>query len=46
MRIRWREFELPTKAVLGEETKTDTYGMFTVEPFERGFAAEMDFRPK
>jgi len=37
MRIRWRNFELPTAVVLDKESRTDTYGLFSVEPFERGF---------
>ena len=37
MRIRWRNFELPSKVQLEEETATDLYGKFQVEPFERGF---------
>ena len=37
MRIRWRDFELPTRINLERETYTDTYGKFLVEPFERGF---------
>lgn len=37
MRIRWRNFELPSKVQLEEETSTDSYGKFQVEPFERGF---------
>jgi len=37
MRIRWRGFELPTKVVCEEATKTETYARFTAEPFERGF---------
>lgn len=37
MRIRWKGFELPTRVVLDEESKTNTYGKFVVEPFERGF---------
>lgn len=37
MRIRWKGFELPTKVECNQSTKTDTYGMFTVEPFERGY---------
>lgn len=37
MRIRWRGFELPTKVVCDEDTKTDSYAKFVVEPFERGF---------
>ncbi|HUW34461.1 MAG TPA: DNA-directed RNA polymerase subunit alpha [Planctomycetota bacterium] len=39
MRIRWKGFELPTKVVCEKETCTTTYGKFTVEPFERGYAA-------
>jgi len=37
MRIRWRGFELPTKVVCDEASRTDRYGRFIVEPFERGF---------
>jgi DNA-directed RNA polymerase subunit alpha len=37
MRIRWRNFELPSRVQLEEETSTDSYGKFQVEPFERGF---------
>ncbi len=35
MRIRWRGLELPAR-VTPDEINTDTYGRFTVEPFERG----------
>jgi DNA-directed RNA polymerase subunit alpha len=37
MRIRWRGLELPTKVELDRGVSTDTYGLLTVEPFERGF---------
>jgi DNA-directed RNA polymerase subunit alpha len=37
MRIRWRNLELPTRVVVDRATLTDTYGSFTIEPFERGF---------
>jgi DNA-directed RNA polymerase subunit alpha len=37
MRIRWRNFELPTQVVVDRDTLTATYGRFTVEPFERSF---------
>lgn len=37
MRIRWRNFELPSSVVLEEETQTEEYGRFAVEPFEQGF---------
>lgn len=37
MRIRWRNFELPSKVVADTETQTGEYGRFVVEPFERGF---------
>lgn len=37
MRIRWRGLELPHRVVPFEETLSDTYGKFTIEPFERGF---------
>lgn len=37
MRIRWRDFEIPNSVLCEEETRSATYGKFTVEPFERGF---------
>lgn len=37
MRIRWKSFELPTRVVMDNDSATDTYGKFTIEPFERGF---------
>lgn len=37
MRVRWRGFELPTKVITDPKVKTDTYGRFVIEPFERGF---------
>src|SRR5262245_50932201 len=39
MRIRWRNFELPSQVKLERETATNGYGKFMVEPFERGFGA-------
>ena len=37
MRIRWRNFELPSKVEADKDTLTPEYGRFHVEPFERGF---------
>ena len=37
MRIRWRNFELPSKVQVDEDTLTNEYGRFVIEPFERGF---------
>jgi DNA-directed RNA polymerase subunit alpha len=37
MRVRWREFELPNRVECLEETKSESFGHFVVEPFERGF---------
>ncbi|MCC7011966.1 MAG: DNA-directed RNA polymerase subunit alpha [Planctomycetes bacterium] len=37
MRIRWRNFELPSKVVPDKSTLTKEYGRFAVEPFEQGF---------
>jgi DNA-directed RNA polymerase subunit alpha len=37
MRIRWRDFEIPNSVVCEEASRTDEYGKFLVEPFERGF---------
>src|SRR5688572_18021378 len=37
MRIRWRNFELPSKVLPEAETLTGEYGRFVIEPFEQGF---------
>jgi DNA-directed RNA polymerase subunit alpha len=37
MRIRWRNFELPSRVVPDPETLTSEFGRFVIEPFERGF---------
>ncbi|MBI4711928.1 MAG: DNA-directed RNA polymerase subunit alpha [Planctomycetes bacterium] len=37
MRVRWREFELPTQVIQDDKRKSSTYGCFIAEPFERGF---------
>jgi DNA-directed RNA polymerase subunit alpha len=37
MRVRWRGLELPSHVVTDPKFKSDTFGRFTVEPFERGF---------
>jgi DNA-directed RNA polymerase subunit alpha len=37
MRIRWRNFELPSLVRLDGDVSDDSYGRFLVEPFERGF---------
>ena len=39
MRIRWRNFELPTQVILDNASSTEGYGKFYAEPFERGFGA-------
>ncbi|MEQ1631738.1 MAG: DNA-directed RNA polymerase subunit alpha [Planctomycetota bacterium] len=39
MRIRWRNFELPSQVKIDQETGTNQYAKFTVEPFEKGFGA-------
>ncbi len=39
MRIRWRGLELPSRVRLDPKVSSDTFGRFTVEPFERGFGA-------
>jgi DNA-directed RNA polymerase subunit alpha len=35
MRIRWRNLELPSRVAL--EQSEENYGLFVIEPFERGF---------
>ncbi len=37
MRIRWRDFELPSKVVPDKDSLTSEYGRFVIEPFEQGF---------
>lgn len=37
MRVRWRGMELPTRVVSDPKFKSDTFGRFMIEPFERGF---------
>src|SRR5438046_3001484 len=37
MRLRWRGLELPSRVVTDPKFRSDTFGRFSVEPFERGF---------
>ncbi len=37
MRIRWRGLELPSRVGADPRYRGETYGRFTIEPFERGF---------
>ena len=37
MRIRWRNFELPSKVQPEKGSLTSEYGKFLIEPFEQGF---------
>lgn len=37
MRIKWRGLELPSRIEIDQETASDIYGRFSIEPFERGF---------
>ncbi len=41
MRIRWRGLELPNRISADRSTLSDTYGKFSVEPFERGFGVSV-----
>jgi DNA-directed RNA polymerase subunit alpha len=36
-RVRWRGLELPSRVEADPKFKTNMFGRFTVEPFERGF---------
>ncbi len=36
-RVRWRGLELPQRVVQDNRFRSDVYGRFMVEPFERGF---------
>jgi DNA-directed RNA polymerase subunit alpha len=37
MRIRWRNFELPSTVSVDRDSLTDSYARFSIEPFEKGF---------
>lgn len=37
MRVRWRGLELPSRVAPDSKFRSEVYGRFTVEPFERGF---------
>jgi DNA-directed RNA polymerase subunit alpha len=37
MHVRWRGLELPAQVKVDERSRTNTFGRFIVEPFERGF---------
>lgn len=37
MRIRWRNFELPSRVTPDGDSLSNEYGRFVIEPFERGF---------
>ena len=37
MRIRWRNLELPNRVSIDRGSFNDNFGVFTIEPFERGF---------
>ena len=37
MHVRWRGIELPAQVVKDDQSSTNTFARFVVEPFERGF---------
>ncbi len=37
MEIRWRGLQLPSRVIRDDLVSNETYGRYTVEPFERGF---------
>lgn len=41
MKIRWKDFELPTGVECDSDSLSDTYGSFYIEAFERGFGTTM-----
>ena len=41
MRVKWKDFELPTRVICDKETATSTYARFYAEPFERGFGTSV-----
>ncbi|MCC6677453.1 MAG: DNA-directed RNA polymerase subunit alpha [Phycisphaerales bacterium] len=41
MRVRWRGLELPNRVITDPKFKSDVYGRFIIEPFERGFGTTL-----
>lgn len=41
MGIKWRDFQLPKRLECDEATYTNTYGKFSVAPFERGYGVTL-----
>jgi DNA-directed RNA polymerase subunit alpha len=41
MRMRWRDFELPSRVMVDETTARPDYARFIAEPFERGFGTSI-----
>ncbi|TBR15827.1 DNA-directed RNA polymerase subunit alpha [bacterium] len=41
MGIKWRDFQLPKRLECDESTYTNTYGKFTVAPFEKGYGVTL-----
>ncbi len=41
MGIKWRDFQLPKKLECDEATYTDTYGKFSIAPFEKGYGVTL-----
>ncbi|MHC4949088.1 MAG: DNA-directed RNA polymerase subunit alpha, partial [Planctomycetota bacterium] len=37
MHLRWRGLELPARVNLEDQSSSDSFGRFVIEPFERGF---------
>ncbi|MBI4245035.1 MAG: DNA-directed RNA polymerase subunit alpha [Planctomycetes bacterium] len=37
LRVRWKSFELPSRVLIDEQTETQNYAKFIIEPFEKGF---------
>ncbi len=37
MRVRWKDFELPSRVIAQDRNLSGEYGMFIAEPFERGY---------
>lgn len=41
MGIKWRDFQLPKRVECDEATYTNTYGKFSIAPFERGYGVTL-----
>jgi hypothetical protein len=44
-RVRWLGLELPNRVIADPKFRSEKFGRFTVEPFERGFGTTVGNSP-